>query len=81
MTSCNSQRKGKTTEGKKTGKSLIRYEETTYKTSRTDRIKIYNNYIRKGANWPVKWKKERPSKLVVTIAQIIGIFSIKILEI
>ena len=58
MTSCNGRRKGKTTEGKKTGKSLIRYEETTCKPSRTDRVKIYSNYIRKGANRPVKRKKE-----------------------
>ena len=44
-TSGNSQRKGNTTKGKKTGKDPMRYSGTTHKTSWTNRMKLDRNYI------------------------------------
>ena len=80
-TSGTSQRKGNITEGKKTGQRSKKYSNTTNTTSRTNRTPSDNNCIKIHAKQSSSARRVRPSKLVVTIAQIKHRYTNKTLEI
>ena len=69
-TSGTRRRKGIITKGKKTGKRSEEYSDTTNTTSRTSRAPSDNNCIKIHAKQKSSARRVRPSKLVVTIAQI-----------
>ena len=76
-----SQSKGNITEGKKTGKRSEKYSDTTNTTSRTNRAPSDNNCIKIYIKQSSSARRVRPSKLVVTIAQIKHRYTNKTLEI
>ena len=80
-TSGTSRRKGIITKGKKTGKRSEAYSDTTNTTSRTSRAPLDNNCIKIHAKQNSSARRVRPSKLVVTIAQIKHRYTNKTLEI
>ena len=80
MTSCNGQRKVRPQKVRKQVKNPMRYGGMMCKTSRTNCIKSGRNYIKISAKKASSVKNIRPSKLVVTIAQINDIYDNKILE-
>ena len=80
-TSGTSRRKGIITKGKKTGKRSEEYSDTMNTTSRTSRTPSDNNCIKIHAKQNSSARRVRPSKLVVTIAQIKHRYTNKTLEI
>ena len=80
-TSGTSRSKGNITEGKKTGKRSEEYSDTTNTTSRANRAPSDNNYIKIYTKQSSSARRVRPSKLVVTIAQIKHRYTNKTLEI
>ena len=80
-TSGTNRRKGNITEGKKTGKRSEKYSDTTDTTSRTNRAPSDSNCIKIHAKQSSSASRVRPSKLVVTIAQIEHEYTNKTLEI
>ena len=80
-TSGTSRRKGTITKGKKTGKRPEAYSDTTNTTSWTNRVPSDSNCIKIHAKLSSSVRRVRPSKLVVTIAQIKHRYTNKTLEI
>ena len=80
-TSGTSPRKGIITKGKKTGKRSEEYSDTTNTTSRTSRAPSDNKCIKIHAKQNSLARRVRPSKLVITIAQIKHRYTNETLEI
>ena len=80
-TSGTNRRKGIITKGKETGKRSEEYSDTTNTTSWTSHAPSDNNCIKIHAKQNSSARRVRPSKLVVTIAQIKHRYTNKTLKI